>query len=112
MFFFQFGLNVFVSTQLKWLNFLGQNDSIFLSVRREKKLSHFEIFDLKSRVTGGTKIRPNFLGQNDSILTWKVESLAELKFDPTFRSKWLNFSRNAPREIIESFWPKKLSHWN
>ena len=66
----------------------------FLSVHREKKLSHF---DLKSWVTGGIKIRPNFLGQNDSIfslsatreknwviLTLKVESLAELKFDPTF----------------------------
>ena len=31
-----FNLNVFVSTQLKWLNFLGQNDSIFsLSTPRE-----------------------------------------------------------------------------
>ena len=59
----------------------------FLSVQREKKLSHF---DLKSWVTGGTKIWSNFLGQNDSIflsvhrekkkviLTLKVESLAEL----------------------------------
>ena len=52
--------------QLKWLNFLGQNDSIFFSVRREIKLSHF---DLKSWVTGGTKIWPNFLGQNDSIFS-------------------------------------------
>ena len=26
-----------------------------------------------------------------------------------FRSKWLNFLYSAPREIIESFWPKKLS---
>ena len=63
------------STQLfrsKWLNF-------FLSVRWEKKLSHF---DLKSWVTGGIKIRPNFLDQNDSI-----------------------FSISAPREKIESFWP-------
>ena len=66
----------------------------FFSVHQEKKLSHI---DLKSWVTGGTKIRPNFLGQNDSlifaqctkgknwvILTLKVESLAELKFDLTF----------------------------
>ena len=37
---------------------------LFLSVHREKKLSHF---DLKSWVTGGIKIRPNFLGQNDTI---------------------------------------------
>ena len=51
-------------SQLKWLNFLGQNDSNFFSVHREKKFSHF---DLKSWVTGGTKIRHNFLGQNDSI---------------------------------------------
>ena len=70
-----------------WPNFLGQNDSIFLSVYRDKKLSHFE---LKSWVTGGTKIWPNFLGQNDSIfllvhreknwviLNLKVKSLAEL----------------------------------
>ena len=26
-----------------------------------------------------------------------------------FRSKWLNFSLSAPKEKIESFWPKKLS---
>ena len=44
-------------SQLKWLNFLGQNDS---------KLSHF---DLKSWVTGGIKIQPNFLGQSDSIFS-------------------------------------------
>ena len=49
----------------------------FLSVHGEKKLSHF---DLKSRVTGGIKIRPVFLGQNES-----------------------NFSLSAPREKIESF---------
>ena len=36
----------------------------FLSVHREKILSNF---DLKSWVIGGTKIWPNFLGQNDSI---------------------------------------------
>ena len=52
-------------SQLKRLNILGQNDSIFLSVHREKKFSHF---DLKSWVTGGIKIQPNFLGQNDSIV--------------------------------------------
>ena len=52
--------------------------------------------DFKSWVTGGIKIRPNFLGQNDSIflsvhrekkfshLTLKIESLVELKFNPTF----------------------------
>ena len=51
----------------------------FLSVHREKKLSHFV---LKSGVTGGIKIRPNFSSQNDSI-----------------------FSLSAPREKIESFWP-------
>ena len=80
-------------SQLKWLNILGQNDSIFLSVHREKQFSHF---DLKSWVTGGIEIQPNFLGQNDSIfrsvhrekklrhLTLKLESLAELKFDTTF----------------------------
>ena len=47
-----------------WPNFLGQNDSIFCSVHREKQLSHF---NPKSRVPGWTKIWPNFLGQNDSI---------------------------------------------
>ena len=51
-------------SQLKWLNFLGENDSNFFSVHREKQLSHF---DLKSWVTGGIKIQPNFLGQNDSF---------------------------------------------
>ena len=51
-------------SQLKWLNFLGQNDSIFsLSALREKNKS----FVLKSWVTGGNKMRPNFLGQNYSI---------------------------------------------
>ena len=66
----------------------------FRSVHQEKKLSHF---DTKRWDTGGTKIRPNFLGQNDYIffaqctkrnnlviLTLKVESLGELKFDPSF----------------------------
>ena len=38
----------------------------FLSVHQEEKLSHF---DLKSWVTGGTKIRPNFLGQNEFFLS-------------------------------------------
>ena len=70
-------LNVFVSTQLKLLNFLGQNDLIFFQCIERKKLSHF---DLKSWVTGGTKIRLNFLGQNDSI-----------------------FSLSAPREKVDSF---------
>ena len=57
-------------SQLKWLNFLGQNDSNFFSVHREKKLSHF---DLKSWVTDRTKIQilvppvTQVLGQNDSI---------------------------------------------
>ena len=73
----------------------------FRSVHRKKKLSHS---DPKSWVTGGTKIWPNFLGQNDSIFrsmhrekyTWvistlKVESLAELKFDPTFQVKMTKF---------------------
>ena len=36
----------------------------FRSVHQEKKLSHF---DPKSWGTGGTKIWPNFLGQNDWI---------------------------------------------
>ena len=123
----------------------------FLSVHREKKLSHF---DLKIWVTGGIKIRPNFLGQNDSIfslsapreklshsdpkswltggtkikiitqffaqcterntwviLTLKVESLGQLKFDPTFQVKMTPFFLSAPIEKIESFWPKMLSHW-
>ena len=51
-------------SQLKWLNILGQNNEIFLSVHQEKKFSHF---DPKTWVTGGTKIWHNFLGQNDSI---------------------------------------------
>ena len=41
-FFFFLKLNVFVSTQFKWLNFLGQNDSIFsLSAPREKNAIHY-----------------------------------------------------------------------
>ena len=66
--------------------------NFFLSVHREKKIEQLSHFGLKSWVTGGIRIliRPNFLGQNDSIffsqctkkknwviLTWKVESLAE-----------------------------------
>ena len=51
----------------------------FLSVHREKKLSHL---DLKSWVSGGIKIQPNFLGQ------------------------MIQFFRSAHREKkIESFWP-------
>ena len=79
-YFFFFNLNVFVSTQLKWLNFLGQNDSIFFSVHQEKKLSHI---DPKSWVTGGTKIRPNFLGQNNSIFSLSAprERLSHFNFE-------------------------------
>ena len=57
-------------------------------------MSHF---DLKNSITDRTKIWPKFLGQNDSIFSlsapreknesiWpkKIESLAELKFDPKF----------------------------
>ena len=44
-------------SQLKLLNILGQNDSIFLSVHWEKKFSHF---DKKSWVTVWIKIQPNF----------------------------------------------------
>ena len=36
----------------------------FRSALKKKKMSHF---DSKSLVTGGTKIWPNFLGQNDWI---------------------------------------------
>ena len=43
-------------------------------------LSQLNSIDLKSWVTGGIKIRPNFLSQNDSI-----------------------FSLSAPREKTESF---------
>ena len=43
--------NVFVSTQLKWLNFLGQNDSIFsLSAPIDKIAVHYaydQTFDFK-----------------------------------------------------------------
>ena len=68
----------------------------FLSVQREKKLSHF---DLKSWVTGEIKLKPNFLGQNDSMFSLsaprekKIKKLSHfdpkswatcLKFDPIF----------------------------
>ena len=46
------------------------------------------------------------------ILTLKVEALAELKFDPTFQvqmTQFFIFSLSAPKEKIESFWPKMLS---
>ena len=92
-----FCLNSTKVTQLfrsKWLNF-------FLSVHREKKLSHF---DLKSWVTGGTKIRPNFVVKmtlfslslhrekklsHFDLKSWVTGGLT--KFDPTLRSKLLNF---------------------
>ena len=81
-----------------------------------KKLSHF---DLKSWVTGGTKIRPNFLCQNDSIFFLSVHREKKLShFDLKSRVTggikiWPNFlgqndsifSLSAPREKIESIWP-------
>ena len=79
-------------------------------------MSHF---DLKIWNTGGTKIWPKFLGQNDSffsvialrekkwvILTYKIELLTEKILTQIFRSKWLNFYLRAPRAKIESF-----CHW-
>ena len=111
-------------SQLKRLNFLGQNDSIFsLSAPREK-LSHFSLgekklshFDPRSWVIGWTKIWPNLLGQNDSIFaqcternnwvifTLRVELLAELKFDPSFQVKMTQFF------CLCTDW-KKLSHFD
>ena len=101
-------------SQLKWLNFLGQNDSNFFSVHREKKLNHF---DLKSWVTGGTKIRPNFLGQNDSIflsMHWEKKFshfdlkswvTGGIKIQPNFLGQSDSiFSLSASREKKESFW--------
>ena len=85
-------------SQLKWLIVLGQII---------KKLSHF---DLKSSVTGGTKIRPNFLFQNDSIFSLSAPREKLSHFDPkswvTGGTKiWLNFvgqndsiSRSVHRE--------------
>ena len=53
-------------------------------------MSHF---DLKNPVCDGTKIRPNFLGQN--------ESLGELKFDPTFYVKMTQlFSQCTERKNV------------
>ena len=49
----------------------------FLSVHK-KKLSNF---DLKSWVTGGTKIQQNFLGQNDSIYFISVHQEKIESFD-------------------------------
>ena len=40
----------------------------FFSKYTERK-TKFSYLDLKSWVTGGTKIQPNFLGQNNSIFT-------------------------------------------
>ena len=73
--------------------------------------------------TGGTKIWPKFLGQNDSIFSlsfterknesfWpkKIQSLAEQKFDPNFYVKMTQFFRIVHWEKNKSFWPKK--NWN
>ena len=68
------------STELfrsKWLK-------LFSQCTERKKLSHC---DLKSWVTGWTKIRPNFSGQSESIF----------------------FSVCTPSQKIESFWPKEFS---
>ena len=85
-----------------------------------EKMSHF---DLKNSITGRTKIWPKFLSQNDSIfcivhweknkLFWpkKIETLAELKFDPNFWVKMTQFLAHCTERKNESFWPKKLSYW-
>ena len=87
----------------------------FRSVHRGKKLSHS---DPKSWVTAGTKIWPNFLGQNDSIF----HSMHREKYLSHFDQKswvtggtkiWPNFlsqtdpifSLSAPRKRIQLFWP-------
>ena len=89
----------------------------FLSVHQEKKLSHF---NHKSWVTGGTNIRPNFLGQNDSIFSLSAPKKKLSHFDlKSWVTGWIKirhnflgqndsiFSLSAPREKIKSFWPKK-----
>ena len=70
---------------------------MFLSVHREKKLSHF---DLKSWVTGRINIRPNFLGQNESIFCSVHREKKLSHFDP---KSWVTGGTKI--------WPKKLSHW-
>ena len=59
MFFFL--IYVFVSTQLKCLNFLGQNDSIFsLSAPREKIAVHYaydQTFNLKYESVNEKRIK-------------------------------------------------------
>ena len=70
--------------QLKCHNFLGQNDSIFLSVHQEKKIRHV---DLKSWVTGEIIIRPS------KVSNWIM-----------YESIWLS--------IVESIWLSMLSQFD
>ena len=98
----------------KWLNF-------FASCTERKKMNHF---DLKNWITGGTKIWPKFLGQNDSIFSLsfterKNESFWPKKFNhwqnknltQIFKSKWLNFFASCTERKISHFDLKKLKHW-
>ena len=77
-----------------------------------KKLSHF---DLKSWVTDRTKIRPNFLGQNDSIFSLSAPRKKLSHFDLKI---WVNGGTKIKAgkvgnwRIFESIWLSMLSHFD
>ena len=85
---------------LKWLNFLGQNESIFFSQCTErKKLSHFV---LKSWVTGGAIIRPGKLSN------WSIFKSIWLSMLSQFDSQWgVNLTLK-----VESIWLSMLSQFD
>ena len=72
-------------------NILGQNDSLFLSVHREKKWSHY---DLKSWVTDGIIIQPG------KVSNWRIIESIWLSMLSQFDSQWwVNLTFN-----IKSIW--------
>ena len=74
-------------------------EQIFLSVHREKKLSHF---DLKSWITGGIIIRPG------KVSNWRIFESIWLSMLSQFDSQfWVNLTHN-----VESIWLTMLSQFD
>ena len=65
-------------------------------------------FDLKSWVTGGIKIRPNFLGQNDSIFSLSAQEKKLSHVDP--KSWVIGGTKIWPNFLGQSDWIFRSVH--
>ena len=86
-----------------WPKFLGQNNSVFRSVHREKKMSHF---DPKNLITGGTKIWPK-----KNLITGRTKIWPK-KLSKWPKKIWPKFLGQNDSIFLSVHWEKRLSHFD